>query len=312
MKKIVLALILFTFAYSVKGQTLTIPETINYINQTLHNNRFDNNSYFNLTLLSDGTLKIYDTLRKWTDIMNISEVTVTDVDDNSFDIICFDKEPQIVYFGGQKSELSRGVNKCIRTVDEGNYEPKSPYFRTGFSLKDPYDTKKLCNAFKYLFALVQENGTYKRNDDDPFAPSNFNPNRFEIKGNMQSSSIELEVDGGVYHIFVTIGNIEKKFVLDSGASDVTISTNLENELINSGAIKKEYYGSPALYKLADGNIILCRRLILPELKIGKYTVTNVRTVIGKDSSPLLLGKSFLDKFKKWSIDNTTKVLNLEI
>jgi len=311
MKKIVLAIILYTLAYSVNGQSLTIPETVSYINQTLYNNRF-NNGYLKLTLLSDGTLKIYNSYAKWTEIMHISEVTVTDVDDNSFDIRCFDKEPQIIDFGnGNKHALSRGVNNCIRFVYEGNTEAQAPYFTTGFSLKDPYDTKKLCNAFKYLFALIQEDGTYKRNDDDPFAPGNFNLNRVEIKGNMQSSNIALEVDGGVYHIFVTIGNIEKKFILDSGASDVTISTNFENELINSGTIKKEYYGSPALYKLADGSIILCRRLILPEFKIGNYTVTNVRTVIGKDSSPLLLGKSFLDKFKKWSIDNTTNVLNLE-
>jgi clan AA aspartic protease (TIGR02281 family) len=244
--------------------------------------------------------------------MNISEVAVTDVDDNSFQIRCFDKEPQILDFGnGKKYELSRGVNNCIRTVYEGNYEASPPYFWTGFSLSDPYDTKKLCNAFKYLFALVEENGTYKKNDDDPFAPGNFNPKGVEIKGDTQNSIIKLDVEEGVYHIFVTIGNIKKKFVLDSGASEVSLPESFEKELINMGIIKKDYYTSSALYKLADGRIILCRRLILPELKIGNYTVTNVRTVIGKDSSPLLLGKSFLDKFKKWSIDNTTKVLNLE-
>jgi aspartyl protease family protein len=115
----------------------------------------------------------------------------------------------------------------------------------------------------------------------------------------------------MYHIKVTIGNIERKFVLDSGASDISISEDLENELIKNGVIKRENYKASALYKLADGSIVQKRRLTLPALTIGNVTLTNVSASIGIGSTPLLLGKSFLDRFKSWTIDNSSQILKLE-
>jgi len=115
----------------------------------------------------------------------------------------------------------------------------------------------------------------------------------------------------VYYIWVTIGTVKRKFVLDSGASDVLISEESEKDLINSGIIKKTNYLEPALYKLADGSIIQCRRLILPTIQIGNFIVKNVKASIGVGNASLLIGKSLLDKFKKWTIDNESQILNLE-
>ncbi|WAC02976.1 retroviral-like aspartic protease family protein [Lacinutrix neustonica] len=96
-----------------------------------------------------------------------------------------------------------------------------------------------------------------------------------------------------------------------GASEISISLNLEDDLISKGLLKKEDYIESGLYRIADGSIISCRRIIIKELKVGNFTIKNVVASIGFKESPLLLGKSFLDNFKKWSIDNDLQLLILE-
>lgn len=90
-----------------------------------------------------------------------------------------------------------------------------------------------------------------------------------------------------------------------------ISEEFEKELISSGILKKNNYQTPGLYQIADGSIIECRRIIIPELKIGNFIVKNVSASVGKGQTPLLLGKSLLDKFKSWKIDNLRETLKLE-
>ena len=306
MKKFLITITLFASLYCVNAQSLSISETVNYINKTFR----ENNSPDRIELQKDGIFRSYNYNTRMTAIMHVSEVEVRSFSDESFYLTCFDVD-------GRKSKNNYSIQKppyqckCIRYEFETNKPANNLDFQYVYALNDPYKTKKLCNAFRYLFDLIQEDGSYIRDDADPFAPNNFKLKGNDIKGNMANTNIKLESDGGVYHTFVTIGNIKKLFVVDSGASDVTLSEDFEKELINTGIIKKGYYISSALYTLADGSIILCRRLILPELTVGAYTVTNVKAVIVGNSSPLLLGRSFFDKFKKWSIDNSTNILSLE-
>jgi clan AA aspartic protease (TIGR02281 family) len=302
MKQIALMTILFVLSFNLNGQFLTVQETINYINKSYKND----NQYDWIELSNDGTLKIHKSIYEER-IMHISDVTVTNYNgtENNFKIRCYDLEPQKTDWGN----IYRGVNNCILTLDNG-YN-RGTYFQEFIKLNLPYETQKLCNAYKYLFSVAKESGNYIRRDDDPFSPENYNPNSIHIQGNTPSSRISLEIENGVYYINISIGTIKKRFVLDSGASEVSLSENFANELIREGIIKQEYFTTPSLYKLANGNIISCERLILPEIVIGNYTISNVRAVIVKGSSPLLLGKSLLDKFSRWTIENSTKTLILE-
>jgi predicted aspartyl protease len=47
------------------------------------------------------------------------------------------------------------------------------------------------------------------------------------------------------------------------------------------------------------------------LKVGDQTITNVRASIADVNGSLLLGQSFLNKFKSWSQDNATHELVLQ-
>lgn len=100
-------------------------------------------------------------------------------------------------------------------------------------------------------------------------------------------------------------------ILDSGASDCQISKDLEYRLASQNLISKESYLDPGLYKLADGSIVLARRLQVPSLKVGSFEVKNLICSVTSDSEVLLLGQSFLRNFKKWYINNDTNTLTLE-
>lgn len=125
-----------------------------------------------------------------------------------------------------------------------------------------------------------------------------------------SDSIKLVNIAGVYRVKVTVGTAEKYFTLDSGASDVCINSILEKELLNQGLITKNDYIGEGIYTLADGSKVKARRVFISDLKLGAYTVNNVEAVILSKDSGMLLGKSFLDKFSNWSIDNKTGSLLL--
>lgn len=281
----------------INSQSLSIQETLNYINTTFANNKSPGGYYYITSLSNEGILKFYNTGTKFTDKMHITDVQVDKSHfENYFQITCKNND-----------SLSQNP-RCIENDNNLNYGPN--YF-INIKIDNIYDCKKLLNAFKYFFTIVEEDGSYIRNDVDPFSPNNFEKEKSIIINNSDNKNVSLTKIDGVYHLPVTIGNLTKSFVLDSGASDVLISQEIEKNLINNKKITKNNYLSPSLYKIADGSIIECRRLLLPEIKIGNYIVKNVIASISSNGNTLLLGKSFLDKFQSWTIDNNKQILKLE-
>ncbi|WP_296148344.1 retroviral-like aspartic protease family protein [uncultured Flavobacterium sp.] len=303
MKNVIILMLLF-FATKSNSQQLTVSETINYINESLTKN---SHPYF-IDLSSDGylTIKYYDYYSSR---------------------IAKDYEPKVrdsykMHCSEIKIEKKTYPNLCLEFICKNSIDPcitiKTNY-ADSFSgaskdchlfSEDNYQCDKLYNAFEYLFSEISESNEYGRNDDDPFAPQNFSRENI-ILGKNTIQKVKLEKNGGVYKLNVKISELPVNFILDSGASSVSISSTIEKKLASLGAIKKTDYIQPALYKLADGSIIKCRRLFLKNITIGNFTVKNVLACVGESNSPLLLGKSFLDSFSKWSIDNSRQELILE-
>jgi aspartyl protease family protein len=101
------------------------------------------------------------------------------------------------------------------------------------------------------------------------------------------------------------------YIIDSGASDMTINNSIEKYLKEIGALRSSDYLEPAKYQLADGSIKEYRRVVLHSVKIGDIILDSVVANIAGDSEILLLGKSFLNQFSYWKINNDTKTLELE-
>jgi hypothetical protein len=141
--------------------------------------------------------------------------------------------------------------------------------------------------------------------------TNNTKNSEDIIGTNNSETIPLTKLLNVYKLKVSFGSIEKYFTLDSGANDVFINGDLERELLLDGLIKKSDYLSTHPYRMADGTMVDCRRIKLNNITIGGYTINNVIVAISdKSAGMLLLGKSLLDKFSDWKIDNKKEELIL--
>ncbi len=148
-------------------------------------------------------------------------------------------------------------------------------------------------------AMAAVNATETKNPDD-------------IRGAVTRDEIPISKLGNVSRVKVKIGSIEKLFIIDSGANDVMISSDFERDLIFDGVVSKKDYLSDKTYALANGEEVTCRRFKLNDMQLGGFTVSNVTVaVIEKKDITFLLGKSLLDKFTHWSINNQSSKLILE-
>ncbi len=62
--------------------------------------------------------------------------------------------------------------------------------------------------------------------------------------------------------------------------------------------------------LADGSTERGRTFRIRSLRVGNIVVTNVLASVGGDDSSALLGQSFLERFRSWSLDNMRHTLVL--
>ena len=293
------------------SQTLNLSQTKNYID-----NLFVNSSIY---LEKDGTLSFqYKDNEIGGQVNKISKFNTADI---KFGLV----EPSATGNYGlyvkclEKDNCIQSTYSYVNATDyeknQNNYIKKENNNLIILNLEgeSKVNSQKLRNALEYFVDLAKENGITRTEDSsDPFSAKNYSRKTTKIisKENISNEEIKLEKESSLYLINISVNGITKKFILDSGASDVSINENFEQELINKGLIKKEDYISSALYKIADGSIVSNRRLIIRSLKIGNFTVENVKVGVSKNDAPLLLGKSLLDKFSTWSIDNQKSTLKL--
>jgi gag-polyprotein putative aspartyl protease len=118
--------------------------------------------------------------------------------------------------------------------------------------------------------------------------------------------------GGVFVVPVRINDaIDLDFLVDSGATDVSVPVDVVLTLLRSGTLKAADFTGSKTYVLADGSKLPSATFVMKSLKIGDRTLRDVECGISPIQAELLLGQSFLRRFKSWSIDNWTHELFLE-
>jgi predicted aspartyl protease len=126
------------------------------------------------------------------------------------------------------------------------------------------------------------------------------------------SAVPMVDDGGTFKVPVTInGQLTLKFVVDSGATDVSIPVDVVLTLLRTDTITEADFLDKQTYRLADGSTFPSQRFVIRTLKIGDKTLENVVGSIAPVAGSLLLGQSFLRRFKSWSIDNQRRELFLD-
>jgi hypothetical protein len=124
-------------------------------------------------------------------------------------------------------------------------------------------------------------------------------------------SVSMQIENGTYVVPVLINNaITLNFVVDSGAADVSIPADVVMTLMRTGTLKKTDFLGEKTYFLADGSKVPSQTFRIRSLKVGNRVIENVNGSVASVKGDLLLGQSFLGRFKSWSVDNTKHALLL--
>ena len=114
---------------------------------------------------------------------------------------------------------------------------------------------------------------------------------------------------GVYEVPCSINGLSLKFIFDTGASDVSISSVEASFMLKNGYLTKEDIKGKEYYSTATGEIHEGTRIRLREIKIGDAVLKNVEaSVVQNQQAPLLLGQSVLERFGTITIDNINSKL----
>jgi aspartyl protease family protein len=119
------------------------------------------------------------------------------------------------------------------------------------------------------------------------------------EGSVQSESIELHRENGVFHVMAMLnGKVPVRMVFDTGAGLTTISAKLASQI----GLKPLPSDSPVELTVANGAKVQGKKMTIPTVRVGKTTVKNVDCAVmpeaNGDVDPLL-GQSF---FKNLTIE----------
>jgi len=128
-------------------------------------------------------------------------------------------------------------------------------------------------------------------------------------GDRAEQIVAVEPHAGAFVVPVVLnGVISAKFIVDSGAADVSITEDMVSDLMKSGTMTgADLLGSKA-YMLADGTMLRGEIYRMASVRIGGMVMQDVTVRIAAANSSLLLGQSFLRRLKSWSLDNARQVM----
>jgi len=124
--------------------------------------------------------------------------------------------------------------------------------------------------------------------------------------------VKMENNNGVKYVWIEINGLKLKFIFDTGASSICISSAEATVLYRQGTLQKEDILDIQYFQDATGKVSAGTRINLRTVKIGNRVLKNIEAiVIDNNEAPLLFGQSALEKFGKISIDNKNNVIIFE-
>jgi len=127
---------------------------------------------------------------------------------------------------------------------------------------------------------------------------------------VSAEEIPLKEQGQTYLVLGEINEqVKKYFVVDSGASEVSIPAEVVATLYPETLHPNDFLAG-ATYRLADGRAVKSERFRLRSLRVGSMVFQDVPASIAEPGAPLLLGQGILRRVGSWRIDNQRKVLVL--
>ena len=137
-------------------------------------------------------------------------------------------------------------------------------------------------------------------------------NKETVRSTGMKTILKMEDDNGVKYVWIEINGLKLKFIFDTGASSICISSSEASVLYRQGTLAKDDILDVQYFQDATGTISAGTRINLKTVKIGNRTLNNIEaTVIDNSKAPLLLGQTVFERFGKISIDNDKGVITFE-
>ena len=117
------------------------------------------------------------------------------------------------------------------------------------------------------------------------------------------AKVHMTKEGGVYLVPITVNGLSLRFIFDTGASSISLSSAEAMVMLRQGKISKEDIVGQQQFQDATGGVSVGTIIRLRTVEIGGIVLENVEaTVVENIQAPLLLGQSALNKFGKVTIN----------
>lgn len=127
----------------------------------------------------------------------------------------------------------------------------------------------------------------------------------------KTTIVKMKKSSGIFEIPCEINGLKLQMLFDSGASNVTISSTESNFMLKNNYLKSKDILGTTNFLDASGNINEGTVINLTEVKLGDFTLKNVKaTVVDNQNAPLLFGQTVLKRFASISIDNEKQELKI--
>ena len=137
-------------------------------------------------------------------------------------------------------------------------------------------------------------------------------NKDDVAGTVNTDTIKMIAMGGMQKFKIRIGNFTRIAMLDCGATDILLPAELMNRFLADSALSNELkFMDIGKYEMANGTTIECKRYLLGKLYLGKFTISNIVLASTEKPVTILIGRTLLNKFRKWNVDNENNLLILE-
>ena len=221
-----------------------------------------------------------DEALKW-----MEEIIAVDIEDNG---AYYDKACLLARMG----KLDESVAALRLSLEKG--------YRSFAHIEHDDDMDPIRNLPEFI-SLIEE---YKSKSVAVFA------NQDSETGKGLISEVQMKkMYSGVYEVPCMINGLQLKFIFDTGASAVSISSVEASFMLKNNYLSKEDIKGKEYFSTATGEIHEGTKINLREIKIGDAVLKNVEaSVVQNQQAPLLLGQSVLERFGTITIDNINSKL----
>lgn len=126
------------------------------------------------------------------------------------------------------------------------------------------------------------------------------------------TEVMMKKENGVYKVPVTVNGTPMRFILDTGASLISISSAEAEFMMKQGTITDDDVVGQSRFQDANGDISPGSIIRLKSVQIGDRVLENVHAnVVNGTKAPLLLGQSALSQFGKISMDYRRNIVTFD-